>query len=231
MVYESSSSSLWFPWCARLSLRGVSSCVVVSSSPVCVASWSSRAASSYPDSETLAEDSKNCFQNFELSQTSLLCLPYCSTMGRMLLVTIRWALLKLLSISCRVSVICCSSRSSSSVRVRLREEVWRDMAGVGLTSKISFFTLSRTVLEDAPVADCERGHGRLPQNSKPRSITQGKLPSTFQASLLSVPPTPHYISSPVTAGWYGALVSLGLTGQQSARRPTICVRGILKGVR
>lgn len=48
----------------------------------------------------------------------------------MLLVTIRCALLKLLSISCRVNVIDCSNCSSSSVSVRLRCDVWRDMSAV-----------------------------------------------------------------------------------------------------
>lgn len=56
-------------------------------------------------------------------------------MGRMLLVTMRWALLKLLSISWRVKVICCSSLSSSSVSVRLREVGWRDMLGVAVLHK------------------------------------------------------------------------------------------------
>jgi len=79
----------------------------------------------------------------ELSQTFLECSAYCSTTGRMLVVTIRWARLKLWSISLgivsmylvlvrgggggggipgRVKVMDCSSFSSSSVSVRLRWE-------------------------------------------------------------------------------------------------------------
>ena len=50
-------------------------------------------------------------------------------MGRMLLVTMRCALLKLLSISCSVKVICCSNRSSSSGSVKVRDgiDIGRDM--------------------------------------------------------------------------------------------------------
>lgn len=84
--------------------------VVVGSSSVVVSS--SAGGSSYPERETLAEASKNCFQNwdlsarnteldqylgrtFEPSHTFFECSAYCSTMGRMLVVTIRWARLKL----------------------------------------------------------------------------------------------------------------------------------------
>ena len=55
--------------------------------------------SSYEERETLALASKNCFQNLEPSQTAEECWAYCSTTGRMLVVTIRWARLKLWSIS------------------------------------------------------------------------------------------------------------------------------------
>ena len=55
---------------------------------------------------------------FDPSQTSLLCFAYCSTIGKILLVTMRCALLKLLSISWSVRVMDCSSFSSSSVSVR-----------------------------------------------------------------------------------------------------------------
>lgn len=72
-------------------------------------------------------------QTFDASQTDFECSPYCSTSGNMLVVTIRCALLKFESISvcdqwyismeelgelllpCNVSVIDCSSFSSSSV--------------------------------------------------------------------------------------------------------------------
>jgi hypothetical protein len=75
-------------------------------------------------------------RTLEASQTERECSPYCSTRGKMLVVTIRCALLKLESISagvcqscrnsslaerngpCNVRVIDCSSFSSSSVRVR-----------------------------------------------------------------------------------------------------------------
>lgn len=67
---------------------------------------------------------------FEPSQTSLLCFAYCSTIGRMLVVTMRCALLKLWSISCNVSVIDCSNFSSSSVSVKPRGALDRDMFAV-----------------------------------------------------------------------------------------------------
>ncbi len=95
-------------------------CVDAEESSVTVSSQVSwvDGCSSYPDKETLALDSKNCFQNFEPSQTLRECSAYCSTIGRMLEVTIRWARLKLWSISWRVRVMDCSSFSSSSVNVK-----------------------------------------------------------------------------------------------------------------
>lgn len=63
---------------------------------------------------------RSILNTFEPSHTALLCLPYCSTMGKMLPVTMRWALLKLLSISCSVRVIDCSNFSNSSGRDSVR---------------------------------------------------------------------------------------------------------------
>lgn len=101
-------------------------CVVVDEPSVRVlsnVSWTD-GCSSYPDRETFALDSKNCFQNLDPSHTSRECSAYCSTMGKMLEVTMRWARLKLWSISWRVRVMDCSSFSSSSVNVK---EFRRDM--------------------------------------------------------------------------------------------------------
>jgi len=113
-------------------------CVVAWESSVVISSTPSRpdGCSSYPDNETFALASKNCFQNyyirehatdrvvyritFDPSHTSLECSAYCSTIGMMLDVTILCALLKLWSISCRVRVMDCSRRSNSSVKVRGR---------------------------------------------------------------------------------------------------------------
>jgi hypothetical protein len=94
-------------------------CVVARDSSVTVSSrvpWVD-GCSSYPDKETFALDSKNCFQNLDPSHTSRECSAYCSTIGRILDVTMRWARLKLWSISWRVKVMDCSSFSSSSVNV------------------------------------------------------------------------------------------------------------------
>lgn len=65
----------------------------------------------------------------EASHTFLECSPYCSTRGRMLVVTMRWALLKLWSISCSVRVMDCSSFSSSSVKVKFLDGAGRDILG------------------------------------------------------------------------------------------------------
>lgn len=51
-------------------------------------------------------------------------------MGRMLVETMRCALLKLASMSCRQRVMDCSRCSNSSVRLKLREASCRDMAVV-----------------------------------------------------------------------------------------------------
>lgn len=110
-MVDSGSSS-----CADLGRGGVvvapvivSSSSTVSSSYVCDCSVSSCTAdsswsgASYPESETLALASKNCFQNLEPSHTASECFPYCSTMGRMSDVTMRCARLKFWSISALVS--------------------------------------------------------------------------------------------------------------------------------
>lgn len=52
---------------------------------------------------------------FDPSQTALECSAYCSTIGKILEVTMRCARLKLWSISWRVNVMLCSNFSSSSV--------------------------------------------------------------------------------------------------------------------
>lgn len=76
-----------------------------------------------------------CVCTLEPSQTASECFAYCSTIGRILVVTMRCARLKLWSISvsqlapvysstlivnmpCKVNVMVCSSFSSSSVSVR-----------------------------------------------------------------------------------------------------------------
>ena len=53
---------------------------------------------------------------FDPSQTAFECSAYCSTIGKILEVTIRCARLKLWSISWSVNVMLCSNFSSSSVR-------------------------------------------------------------------------------------------------------------------
>lgn len=101
-------------------LRACESSVVsctVSASPSVSASTSVPSGfSSYPDNETLALASKNCFQNCLVNLFSQLCTlkrettfapshtsrefsAYCSTNGKILVVTIRCAWLKLWSIS------------------------------------------------------------------------------------------------------------------------------------
>lgn len=106
----------------------------------------------------------------EASQTAFECSPYCSTKGSMLVVTMRWARLKLESISeahgqyqqtlrhpdarlgpywsipCSVSVIDCSSFSNSSVRVSCLdiEEPGRDI--LSWLRRASSFGLDRMVL-------------------------------------------------------------------------------------
>ena len=93
------------------------------------------ASSSYPLTETSAAASKNCFQNYTSrsaylcawtrglggrtlapSHTLRDCSAYRSTTGRQA-VAMRWQRMKLWSISCRHSVIACSSRSSRSKSV------------------------------------------------------------------------------------------------------------------
>jgi hypothetical protein len=95
----------------------------------------------------LVDDIYILLPTFAPSQTSLECSAYCSTIGRILVVTIRWARLKFESISagmhqlvaiprlsiyswlrmvaivyspCSVRVMDCSSFSNSSVSVKLR---------------------------------------------------------------------------------------------------------------
>jgi hypothetical protein len=87
----------------------------------------------------------------------------------MLDVTVRWVLLKLLSISCRVRVICCSSFSSSSVSDRLLADggaiVLRDMVTRGLRS----FSPRRHCLLQAVAVYLHVQHGRVEEGTRLRA--------------------------------------------------------------
>jgi len=129
------------------------------------------ASSSYPLTETSAAASKNCFQNYTSrsaylcawtrglggrtlapSHTLRDCSAYRSTTGRQA-VAMRWQRMKLWSISCRHSVIACSSRSSRSKSVVDILVYALGYIGVGNLGRVGYPScLPQTVLRQVTVS-------------------------------------------------------------------------------